>query len=159
METEEQKTGTEKKEEEQEVQKVQIEHKVAEKTLFEKIKSVINWLISLALLILAIYVAMTIKNALDDTMAIETKTAQKMCGHDACIIIDGIYEKGFVEWNVREYWPFFAISIGTSGFEERQEVDIICPVELKTNTFQHILTKFVFLYKKNNIKSCRLSPA
>lgn len=123
-----------------------------------RLKRFINYLISLLILILVIYVAVTIKNALDDTMAIETKTAQELCGYDACIVIEGVYEKGFVDWNVREYWPFFAISIGASGFEEGQDVDIICPVELKTDTFQHILTKLNFLYSKDNIKSCTLSP-
>lgn len=122
-----------------------------------RIKRTINYIISALLLILVIFVAITIKNALDDTVSIETKLANQLCDYDACIVFQGIYEKGFVDWNVRDYWPFFMISIGSSSFKEEQEVNIICSVDLKTDTFQHIFTKIYFLYSKDNIKSCTLS--
>lgn len=153
------KGGEKMKEEKEENEKKELKVEIVKESRFQKIKNVINYIISIVILILIIYVAITIKNGLDDTMSIKIKNAQKICGYDACIIIQGVYEKGFVDWNIREYWPFFAISIGATGFEEGQDVDIICPVELKTDTFQHILTKLYFLYQKDNIKSCSLSPA
>jgi len=125
-----------------------------------KVKKYLNRLISLLLLVLFIWIVMTIKNGLDETMHIEIKESQKVCGSkEACIIISGFYEEGFANWNIREYWPFFKIMIGTSGFEEGQDVNMVCPVKLKTDTFQHILTKIYFLYSKKNIRYCTVLPA
>jgi len=124
-----------------------------------KINRFLKWLISLAIFIILIWIAMTIKNALDDTMAVEAdpETAQKLCGSDACITIQGEYEDGFVEWDVRDYWPFFKISIGTNAsFTDKQAVDIICPVKLKEESLQHMITKLFFLYDKDALKSCSL---
>jgi hypothetical protein len=154
--SEKDKTETKKKAAKDEP-KVTIEHK----TNFQMIKKIISFVISAIVLGILIFIIITIKNALDDTIAIETENSIEYCNdEEACIIIDGKYEEGFVEWNVREYWPFFAISIETNAeYEEGQEVDIVCPVELKTDTFQHVLTKLNFLYTKNNIKECDLVAA
>ncbi|MEA3356959.1 MAG: hypothetical protein U9Q67_00790 [Patescibacteria group bacterium] len=120
-----------------------------------KIGNVINYIISVIILIVIIFVAMTIKNALDDTMIIETNSEQEICKNESCILIDGYYEDGFVNWNVREYWPFFSIAISTDAeFKEGQEVEIVCPVDLKEDSFQHIWTKLNFLFQKDNIKEC-----
>jgi hypothetical protein len=146
------------KKEKKDISKAEVKVSVEDSTA-KKVKKIISYVIGVLLLILLLYIALTIKNALDDTMVIEadSERAQTMCSYDSCIIIDGEYEEGFVNWNVRDYWPFFSISIGTDlEFEEGAIVDIVCPVDLKTDTFQHIVTKFSFLYKKNNIKNCDL---
>lgn len=139
-------------------QKEPIKVLVVKESKFKKIKRAISWLISILLLVLLIWVAITIKNGLDDTMHVEVKQSEALCGSkEACLIIDGYYEDGFANWNIREYWPFFKLMIGTGGFAEGQKVRIICQADLKTDTFQHILTKLYFLYSKNKIKTCSVS--
>lgn len=134
-----------------------VKVQVVKESKFKKVKRGLNWIISILLLVLVIWIAITIKNGLDDTMTIETRESQKICGHESCIIIDAYYEDGFATWNIRKYWPFFKILIGTSGFKEGQDVTITCQADLKTDTFQHILTKLYFLYSKNKIKTCTVS--
>ncbi|MBN2016450.1 hypothetical protein JW766_06505 [Candidatus Dojkabacteria bacterium] len=139
-----------------EAQKVQVE--VKEKP--ERIKKIISYVIAVLLFILLVYIAITIKNGLDDTVSVELENAEELCDNEACIIFDGKYEDGFVDWNIREYWPFFAITIETNlDFENGQEVDIICPVDKKEDTFQYLWTKILFLYKKDNIKKCEMYTA
>lgn len=122
------------------------------------IKKIFSLSITLLIIIFVIWVGITIKNGLDDTMEIVTEDTKKLCGDDeACIMIDGYYEDEFANWNIREYWPFFGISIQTlQDFEENQGIQMICPVELKSDTFQHIFTKINFLFQKDQIKDCEV---
>lgn len=143
------------------VQKLELEQKVIieqKKDRFALIKRIVSLTITLILLVVVIWIGITIKNGLDNTMKIVTDDTETLCGDpEACIVIDAYYKDEFAEWNIREYWLFFGISIQTlENFEEDQEVQIICPVELKDDSFQHIFTKLNFLYKKNSIKDCEI---
>lgn len=135
--------------------KIQIDDK--RDSVLKKGKKYIWYIISVLFLILILYVAMTIKNSLDDTVNIVKKSGNDICGSDSCIVFDGYYENEFIDWNIRKYWPLFSISINTNiTFEEDHKVDIVCPVELKSDSFQYLFTKFSFLLKKDKIKSCDL---
>jgi hypothetical protein len=111
-----------------------------------------------AFVLLAVFVIISIilYRGMGNTMSIVPKSQNDLCKGDTnCLIMDSTYEKGWAVWQVEKWIPFnFAIT--TSGYNEGQKLQMICPIDYKDGSNKFI-TKLKFLLQRNeDVKQCQV---
>lgn len=106
--------------------------------------------IGVGIVIWAIY---TLINGFNTKMEFVKDTTRELCGYETCIIADAVYKDGWVAWEVAEGWPLnFALT--ASGYDEDEEVEVVCPAGDVAGILNHLPSKIAFLFDKEKLEEC-----